>query len=225
MNNSKSLRRLAFLVLALLASSKSVRAQSSERHDTQVWNDTQLAIELNKKVDFLIGGTLRIGRGVERPVDERIGAGFSIKAGKYVTLTPGWFYIAMQPLKGRKAFENRLAFAVTVKGPIGKGFTLGNRSLFERRLRHPAIDSTRYRNRLQVEHPFHIGETKMNWFMADEIFYDWSFNAWVRNRFNIGVGHNFNKHVYGEVYYLRQNDSHARPGDLHVLGTGLKFRL
>jgi len=226
MNNSTRLGRLTFLMLTLLVGSKFARGQGLlDRHDTQIWNDTVVAIELNKKVDFLLAGTLRIGRGVERPVDERFGAGFSIKLGKYVTFVPAWYYIAMQPLKNRKAYENRLSFAVTVKGPIGKGFTLGNRSLFERRLRTPAIDSTRYRDRLQLEHPFHIGEIKMNWFMADEIFYDWSFHAWVRNRINMGVGHNFNKHVYGEIYYLRQNDSHARPGDLHVIGTGLRFRL
>ncbi|HEV7395575.1 MAG TPA: DUF2490 domain-containing protein [Pyrinomonadaceae bacterium] len=212
--------------LSFLSLPRSGRAQSpSLRHDTQVWNDTLLAIPLNKSIDFLIAGTLRIGRDVSRPVDERVGVGFAIKVGKYLTLTPAYYYIGTQPIKNRKAYENRLAFAATVKGPVGGGFVLGNRSLIERRLRHPQIDSTRYRDRVQVEHPFHIGELKLNGFMADEIFYDWSVHAWVRNRFNIGVGRNFNKHVYGEVYYLRQNDSHALPGDLNVLGTGLKFRL
>lgn len=212
---------LSFLSLPHLCYAQS----PSLRHDTQIWNDTQLAIALNKRVDFLLLGTIRIGREVSRPVDERIGAGFSIKVGKYVTLNPAYYYIGTQPIKNRKAYENRLSFGVTVKGPIGTGFVLGNRSLFERRLRHPQIDSTRYRDRLQLEHPFHIGELKLNGFMADEIFYDWSVNAWVRNRFNIGVGRTFNKHVYGEVYYLRQNDSHALPGDLNVIGTGLRFRL
>jgi len=226
MNNSTRLRRVSFLMLALFCVAKTARAQSQNlRHDTQIWNDTQLVIPLNKKVEFVILGTLRLGRDVSRPVDERIGLGFNIKAGKYVTLTPGYFYIAQQPIRNVKTFENRLIFAVTVKGPVGKGFVLGNRSLFERRIRHPPIDATRYRDRLQVEHPFSIGDTKLNWFMADEIFYDWSFHAWVRNRFNIGVGHNFNKHVYGEVYYLRQNDGHAIKGNQNVIGTGLKFRL
>lgn len=213
-------------LLAVLGGSSNVCAQSQqERHDSQIWNDTQLAVGLSKNVDFVLLGTLRLGREVSRPVDERVGFGFSIKAGKYLTFAPAYYYIATQPLKNVKGFENRLSFGVTVKGPIGGGFTLGNRSLLERRLRHPSIDSTRYRDRVMIEHPFHLGELKLNGFMADEVFYDWSIRAWVRNRFNIGVGRNFNKHMYGEVYYLRQNDSHARPGNLNVLGTGLKFRL
>ena len=216
----------SLVLLVLLVSAGGARAQSSsQRHDTQVWNDTQLAIPINKKVDAIVVGTLRIGREVSRPVDERIGFGFSIKALKWLTLTPAYYYIATQPLKNVKGFEHRLAFGITIKGPIGHGFVLGDRSIFERRIRHPQIDATRYRNRLQVEHPFKIGETKLTWFMADEIFYDNSLKVWPRNRFNIGVARTFNPHLTAEIYYLRQNDSHARPGDLNVLGTTLRFHL
>ena len=184
-----------YISLPLFLFGGAVRGQSqSQRHDRQIWNDTQLAIALNKKVDFNLLGVLRIGRNVSRPVDERIGFSFSFKVSKYLTLTPGYLYIATQPLKNQKAFENRLSFAATLRGPVGGGFILTDRNLFERRIRHPQIDSTRYRNRLQVEHPFKIGEIKLYGFMADEIFYDWSVKAWVRNRFTIGVGRTFNKH-------------------------------
>ena len=226
MRTSRRLTTLGGMVLMMFFVPGLVNGQSkSGRHDTQIWNDTQLAIGLNKKVDLLLLGTLRIGREVSRPVDERIGFGFSVKAGKYLTFQPSYLYIATQPLKNTKGFENRLSFAVTIKGPVGGGFILSDRNLFERRIRHPQIDSTRYRNKLQVEHPFHIGELKLNGFMADEIFYDLSLHAWVRNRFSIGVGRTFNKHASLDVYYLRQNDSHSRPGDLNVVGTALKFRL
>ena len=53
----------------------------------------------------------------------------------------------------------------------------------------------------------------------------WSVNAWVRNRFAIGVGHTFNQHFTGEVYYLRQSDGRTKPGDLNVIGTTLRLRL
>jgi hypothetical protein len=62
-------------------------------------------------------------------------------------------------------------------------------------------------------------------FIADEVFYDWSFDAWVRNRFQVGVSRVFNKHFTGDLWYLRQNDGHSIPGDLHVIGTSLRFRL
>jgi hypothetical protein len=210
----------------VLLDSVIVSGQSkSERHDNQIWNDTQLAIALSKNIDLNLLGTFRLGRNVSRAVDERIGLSFSIKSGKHLIFSSGYLYIATQPLKNQKAFENRLSFAATVKGPVGGGFVLSDRSLFERRLRHPQIDATRYRNKLQIEHSFRIGETKLNWFGADEVYYDWSFNAWVRNRFTIGVGRTFNNRFTGEVYYMRQNDGHSQPGDLNVIGTTLRFRL
>jgi hypothetical protein len=214
--------------MLLLSISQIARCQSScppQRCDTQVWNDTQLAIALNKKVDFLLLGTLRLGRNVSRPVDERIGFGFSFKVGKYLTFTPSYLYIATQPLKNQKGFENRFTFAATLRGPIGGGFILTDRNQFERRIRHPQVDSTRYRNRLQIEHPFKIESAKFYGFVADEVFYDWKVNAWVRNRLTVGAGHVFNQHFTGELYYLRQNDSHTKPGDINVIGTTLRFRL
>jgi Protein of unknown function (DUF2490) len=217
---------LVCLSIALLLSVTTICGQSKDqRSDTQAWNDTQVAFALNKQVDFTLLGTLRLGREVSRPVDERIGFGFTFKAGKYLTFTPSYLYIGTQPLKNQKAYENRLTFAATLRVPIGAGFTLSDRNQFEHRYRHPQIDATRYRNRLQIEHPFKIGATKFNAFVSDEIFYDWSIGAWVRNRAAIGAGHTFNPHFTGEVYYLRQNDSHSRPGDLNVIGTTLRFRI
>ena len=97
--------------------------------------------------------------------------------------------------------------------------------MFERRIRHPGITSTRYRNRLQIDHA--VGPKKMNLslFVADEIFYDWSVDRWVRNRFTIGASKVFNKHYTQDFYYLRQNDGISIPGDLNVIGTILRFRL
>jgi hypothetical protein len=225
MTVSRGTRLCVLLSLLCFAGVASGQSTSSQRHDTQIWNDAQLAIALNKKIDVNLFGGLRLGRDVCCLIDERIGFGFSFKAGKYLTLAPSYLYLATQPLKNQKGFENRLTLAATVRVPIGGGFTLSDRNQFERRIRHPQVDATRYRNRLQVEHPFKIGSAKLNGFMADEISYDWSVNAWVRNRFTIGIGKTFNEHFTGELYYLRQNDSHTKPGDLNVIGTTLRFRL
>jgi uncharacterized protein DUF2490 len=220
----------AIFCLALLPATCSTgsqaQAQSAQpvRDDTQVWSDVQIAVPLSKEVDFVMTGTLRLGRHVHRPVDERIGAGFAFKAGKYLTLTPSYSYIRTQPTRGKNQSEDRLSFAATLSAPAGK-FTLTDRNLFERRYRHAQGVSTRYRNRFQIQHPFKLADTQLNWFIADEVFYDWSFNDWVRNRFTIGVSRKFNKHFTGDLYYLRQNDGHSLPGDLHVIGTNFRFRL
>jgi len=214
---------MVFLPATCTTGSQAQAQSAPVREDTQVWSEVQLAVPLSKQVDFVMIGTVRVGRRVHRPVDERLGAGFSFKAGKYLTLAPSYSYIRTQPTRGRNQSEDRLSFAATLGAPVGK-FTLTDRNLFERRYRHRQGVSTRYRNRLQVQHPFKLGDMALAWFIADEVQYDWSFADWVRNRFTIGVSRKFNKHFTVDLYYLRQNDGRSSPGDLHVIGTTFRFR-
>jgi Protein of unknown function (DUF2490) len=192
--------------------------------DTQQWTEVQFYVPVTKQIDFGLIGTLRLGRDISRPVDERIGAGLSIRVGKYLTVAPNYQYIGMQPFRGRKVWENRLSLPIQVRFNAGK-FRITDRNLFERRLRDPGVDATRYRNRLQVDHPVGSKKWKLSLYVADEVFYDWSVNDWVRNRFSIGVSKLFNEHFTQEYYYMRQNDGRTFPGDLNVIGTTLRFRM
>ena len=200
-------------------------AQSTvSRSDNQLWTDVQLAVPVTGTVDFNIFGTLRLGRDISHPVDERIGAGFSFKFGKYVTVAPSYLHIGMQPFRGRRVWENRLSLPMTLRFNLDK-FRLSDRNLFERRLRNSGAKSTRYRHRFQVEHPIGSDEWNLSLFVADEVFYDWSVDRWVRNRFAVGGSKGFNKHFTQDFYYLRQNDGVSIPGDLNVIGTTLRLRL
>ncbi|HZH35039.1 MAG TPA: DUF2490 domain-containing protein [Pyrinomonadaceae bacterium] len=208
---------LPCLILILCFASAKAQAPTD---DTQSWNDITFAAPLNKTTDFVVSASFRFGQDISTLVDRRIGVGFTYRAGKYLTLYPFYQNIDTKNFAGRSAGENRLNFAATVRYPAKK-FTLSNRSLFERRLRFPS-NSTRYRNRLQLDYPtkFH----KIKFFVADEVFYDWSVKEWTRNRFSIGGGRDINKSLTFEVYYMRQNDGRGRPGDLHVIGTGIRLR-
>lgn len=213
------LQLLTVFVLAMCAS-----AQVVDRTDNQVWSDVQVAVPVSKQFDFNMLGTLRLGRDINRPVDERVGVGFTFKAGKYVTVSPNFLNIGMQPVRGRKIWESRLTFPVTLRFNAGK-FRLSDRNQIERRIRNSGVRSTRYRNRFLIEHP--IGDAKwgLSFIIGDEVFYDWSVNRWARNRFAVGAGKVFNKHYTQEFFYLRQNDGVSIPGDLNVIGTTLRFRL
>lgn len=192
--------------------------------DTQSWNDVQLTIPLSKKVDFLIQGTVRVGGNLTKAVDERWGFGFNYKLNKYVTLNELYFHREAKPPNGRQEREDRLTFGATLRVPIKK-FTLLDRNWFERRWRAPQVDAWRYRNRIQLEHPFKIRKATFTFFVSDEFFYDWSAHDWVRNRLAVGARHVFNKHFTGDLYVMRQNDGRTRPGDLNIIGTVLRFRM
>lgn len=218
--------RLFFLTLILLALSSLASAQSiiPLQSDNQQWTDVQLAVPVTKNFDFNILGTLRLGRDISHPVDERVGVGFTFRWGKYFTVSPNYLHIGMQPFRGRRIWENRLTVPVTLRFTAGK-FRLSDRNQFERRLRNSGLRSTRYRNRFQVEHPVGPAKWSLSLFIGDEVFYDWTVERWVRNRFSVGGSKVFNKHFTQDYYYLRQNDGVSLPGDLNVIGTTLRFRL
>ena len=199
-------------------------AQSPDRTDNQFWSDVQLAVPVTKTVDFNILGTLRIGRDISHPVDERVGVGFTFRFGKYLSVSPSYLGIGMQPVPRRRIWENRLSLPVTVRFKLEK-FTLSDRNLFERRFRNSGARATRYRNRFLVEHPVGPDNLGLSLFVGDEVFYDWTVDRWVRNRFAAGASKVFNKHFTQDFFYLRQNDGVSVPGDLNVIGTSLRFRL
>jgi hypothetical protein len=202
-----------------------VSAQSNlDQTDNQFWSDFQLAVPVTRQVDFNVIGGLRLGRDVSHPVDERVGAGFSVRFGPHVTVSPHYLHIGMQPFAGRRIWENRLVLPVVLQFKFDK-FTLRDRNQIDWRLRNSGIKSTRYRNRLQLEHPIGGDKLGLSWFITDEVFYDWTVDRWVRNRFGVGAIKVFNKHYTQDFYYMRQNDGVSVPGDLNIVGTTLRFRL
>ena len=218
------MRRSAWACLLLFVLTGLASAQIIDRADNQFWSDVQVAVPLTKDIDFNMLGTLRLGRDISRPVDERIGTGFTFRFGQHLQIAPNYLYISTQPIRNRRLWESRLSLPVTLRFNVEK-FRFSDRNLFERRIRNPGISSTRYRNRLQVEHAVGQKEWGLSLFVADEIFYDWSIDRWVRNRFAVGGTKVFNKHFTQDVYYLRQNDGVSIPGDLNVIGTILRIKL
>ena len=215
---------ILFIAAFLILFAQIVRGQTvAPQEDTQSWNEVQIAIPVNKKLDLNVSGQLRFGRNISDFVDERAGIGFTYKPNKYLQIQPSYAYIVTQPIRNRRAYENRLNLPVTFISPKFSGFTVSNRNLFERRWRKP-INSWRYRNRLQIERTFKPRKFEFRLFASDEIFYDFSVRDWVRNRFTVGAGKPISRQLSFDVYYLRQNDGRSRPGDLHVIGTGLRIR-
>lgn len=218
-----SLLCASILLVCMGHVARAQRAPQREE-DTQQWNDVQVAIALTKQVDFNIFSTFRFGRNITHLVDRRMGVGFTYRPSKYLTLAPSYLNIVTRPFEGRRGNENRLVFAGTLHFPLSKTYTLTDRHQFERRLRSTG-DSTRYRNRIQIEHPVKFGKTLVTLSASEEVFYDWSAHGWVRNRITVGVSRKFNAHFAGDLYYMRQNDGRSRPGDMHVIGVTYRIRL
>ncbi|HEX7294441.1 MAG TPA: DUF2490 domain-containing protein [Pyrinomonadaceae bacterium] len=216
---------LGAMLLAVLLFASTANGQAGlDQTDTQEWNDVIFSVPISKRIDFNIFTGLRFGRDISHPVDERFGLGATFRIGQHLTLIPAYLRIETQPFAGRKGHEDRLNVAATLRFETNK-FRFTDRNLLERRLRVPQIDSTRYRNRFQVEHPLGPDSINLSVFASDEVFYDWSLDEWVRNRVAAGIIKQLNNNITLELYYLRQNDGGALPGDLHVIGTTWRIKL
>jgi hypothetical protein len=217
---------LSVICLPLFPIATIVFGQSAPppRADTQIWNEVQVAIPVNKETDFVLLGTVRVGRNIHRPVNERIGAGVSFKFGKYLTVFPFYLHVASQPTSTNHNTEERLTLEATAKFPL-RSFTISDRNRVEFHFHSPPPSFTQYRNRLQIARPFRFHKSEFEGFIADEVFYDSLASAWIRNRMYAGIAKKFTGHFTLELYYVRQNDSHSHPGDIHAIGTTLKFHL
>ena len=223
------LRRFVFCFALAICCASLAAAQNTPvapQDDTQNWNEQVLSIPLDKRVNLLVTGQLRIGDRLRDFTDEFTGASLSFAANRYLTLTPGYTYVAsQQPVTRRRRYEHRLLFTATVRLPSFKRITISDRNQVERRRFNSLPDTTRYRNRLQVERPFDIKGFDMRIFLWNEIFYDSGARAWSRNRFAVGGSRDLNKHATLDLFYQRQSDGRSRPGDIHVIGTALRLRL
>lgn len=217
---------LIFLVVmfAGVIESKAQITATPPREDTHFWHELQLTMPVREKVDLTVFGAIRVGRGITKLVDERIGAGLAFKLNRRFTLQPRYFFVARQAFTGGTNYEHRMIVEGIFRFFPGK-FTLTDRNRIERRFRLSRKDAWIYRNRFQVEYPVRIGGSEFRPYVSSEVYYDTVPRAWTRHRFFIGVIKEFDKRVSGEFFYLRQNDGRSRPGDLHVIGTLLRIKL
>lgn len=213
---------LLLILISLAAFAAGQAAQDDE--DFQSWNDVQLTVPMSKLVDFQTKVTMRFGKNVTRLNDGRWQFGFVFKPTKALSITPFYWYIRARNSAGLFRTEHRFNLSASYRFPI-KSFGLIHRSTLERRLRQPA-NTWRYRPSLTFEKEIPkniIPEAKF--FVGDEVFYDSATKKFSRNRFSIGINKTLTKQLSVDVYYMRQNDGFAHPGDLNTIWTAWRIKL
>ena len=203
--------------------------------DFQFWSDTSVSTPIYKtksskgenveKIGFFFNGSLRVGRNISRPVDERIGVGFDFFINEYLTFTPSYFYRAAQPYKGREEYEHRLRFDLTV-GKRWSNFSLRNRNRIEYRIRNSRSDSVRYRNRIQLTVPIRKDKKEVFApFVSTEPFYDFREKKWTRNEFSVGIGKKFTNNFSTDFFYLLQSNRGNALKTINAFGVNFKIKI
>lgn len=219
------MRKIFFVIAFLGFGVLFANAQTiSDDEDIQSWNDVQLTVPISKQFDFYTALTMRFGKNITRLNDGRYAVGFVYKPNKSWSFQPFYWFINARNSRSQFKMENRLNLRVGYRFPF-KTFGLSHRSAFEYRIRQPR-NSWRYRLSLTFdkEIPKNI-IPKTKFYATDEVFYDSLLKKFSRNRFTVGITKTLTKKLSLDFYFMRQNDGHAHPGDLNVVGTSWKIKL
>ncbi len=196
----------------------------TDNDDLQSWNDIQMTVAVNKKVDLYTALTLRFGKDISRLNDRRIAFGFNFKPTSYLSVMPFYWSITARNSAGQFRNEHRLNLRAVIKFPT-KMLGISHRSWFEYRIR--SVGNTwRYRPSITVEKELpkkFIDGLKV--FATEEPFYDSASGRFSRNRFSIGFNKTLNKKLSFDIFYLRQGDNLSKPGTIDVIGTALKIKM
>jgi hypothetical protein len=219
------MKKFFFITILVCFGAFFVNAQTEiDDEDVQSWNDLQLTTQISKKFDFYTGLTMRFGKNVKRFTEGRYAVGIIYKLSKDWNIHPFYLYINARNTRGIFRHEDRLNLRVGYHFPFKK-FGLTHRSLFEYRLRQPQ-NSFRYRPSLTLDKDIPknlISHSKI--YLTEEIFYDSILKKFSRNRVTVGITKTLSKKLSLDLYYMRQNDGFAHPGDLSVVGTNFKIKL
>lgn len=218
-------RVLAGLILTAGAFAGRGLCQSQQpQDDLQSWNDLQLTVPINGKLEFYSALTARFGRNVRPLSDGRAAFGVGWKANKALTVMPFYWFIRARNSNGQFRNEHRVNVRAAVSFPLGQ-FSGVHRSTYEYRIREP-LNSWRYRALLGIgrEIPKSIIRGA-KWFINDEVFYDSVLDRFSRNRFSAGINKVLSKKLSVDISYMRQNDGFARPGDLHTISTAWRVKV
>ena len=197
----------------------SISAQNAvdTESDEQLWPDVQITVRLNEPWSLGFFGTARLGRNWSAFTNEQIGIGVTRRWGANLSASLWYRHLHSDPAPGRHIDENRLFLDVTPRRELKWGLILQDRNRFEwRRIRGQT--SYRYRNRVQFERPFNLGEKRLTPYLAVEPFYDTRFRTWSRTQAFLGMRIPLHKHVTFDGFYMHQWDSRVPPRHINVLG-------
>jgi Protein of unknown function (DUF2490) len=212
---------LLFLTLSLVP--RTARAQSGSQYprtDVQGWVDLEGTHALRENVDLNLNGGLRLSNDAGHLVYRRVAGGLVFKVNHYLTLSPYYCFYYTDSSRVSESRENRIAFAATVGAARGRWKIL-DRNLIEKRFL-PGGQPWRYRNRLELARDIELAHSALRFFVWDEVYYDSFVSAWARNRAAIGAGKRISSRLGLDLYYVRQNDSHVRPGDLSAIAMTIR---
>jgi len=169
--------------------------------------------QLGAHMDFYFSPFIKKDRPLRHP---------DVSRSKMIMLRAG-YYFNRTPKDSPDPFtEHSGMIEVTPRFFLPKQILVENR--FRGDLRFlDGVFTPRFRDRLRIERPFKIPRTTLNPYAEVEVFYDWRYGSFHRQRYDAGVEWIAHPRFILEPYYLRQHDSRSSNRWIDVAGVVLQF--
>jgi hypothetical protein len=224
---------LALLVLIPL---KTAAAQNTRR---EFWPEVDVYYDQNDRLRFQFVSRFRDDRDhlyaqgsftgyvdiALRPVFRRaLRQRGDVFRSRFLTFRAGYLYLT--ELGGSRATpENRGILEFLAKYPVPAKFVITDRSRFEFRFLRGQGYSTRYRNRLGIEHDLKAGPVEFTPYIQAEAYYDGRYDAWTTTRYNLGTQFQAGPYLVVEPFAARLHNTRSSTPHIHALGLKLSFYL
>ena len=201
------------------------------KDDLQYWNTLEMVKRLNSQWDLFFRPEMRMEDGATHLFYHEYRQGARFKPSKNLEIGFNYLFVRNENAGGKTLEEHTGEIDVTPKCTLGP-FDLSLRSRVELRTIERSAGEQEYRIRLmpKIAYPTSIFHHKVTPYVADDLFYDYTRDAWNQNRAFLGVVVPF-KESHGvrtsmDFYYMNQallGKRHDWSAN-HILGTKLNVQ-